>query len=350
MTRAPRRQRRAPFDASLAWALAAVIAVAAIVGLAILLTRPAPVNSPGGGSVDGSPTPSEALQGRTPSSVEDGTWWRVGWMGEPGDGGVPDELVIGTLAGRITARLPFPELQVSGPPYVRGPVAGQVLLATQAGRTTQLQLVDAATGRGRLVGEVAPSALDAALTPDAGAIVYLAETDGGLAAYAMPVGGTGDVRRLTTVEPRLAAAPGIVLAARVVPRAELLLSPDAERLAILDCLEVCRLRVVAIDSGEQVSVNLDRVGGLLGWGADEIGLNPDRCFDLDTLEARPEPCADAAAAQPGLRHWLTGVELPTGWRAEIGVDDADGQIRAIAIGPQGEEVVLEPLGTWGTNG
>lgn len=337
-------------DASLAWALGAVVAVAIIVGVAVLLTRPDPVSAPGS-SASPSPASSSAAQGRRPSTIEEGTWWRVGWAApEPGDFVEPTELAIGTLAGGITARLPFP-MQASGPPYVRGPVAGQVLVVTAAERATQLQLVDAATGRIRLIGEVSPPAIDAALTPDAGAVVYLAEADGGLAAYALPADGTGVVRRLTSIEPRVAAVQGIVLAARILPRAELLLSPEADRLAILDCFETCRLRVVVIDTGEQISLDLEMVEGLQRWSGDEIALGMERCLDLSLLRVLEQACA-GMPQEPPLRYFLAGVELPAGWHPTIRPDATNpgAGSRAVAIGPHGEVVVLDRLGVWGGSG
>lgn len=318
-----------------------------MIGAAILLTRPRP-DDPRGATASASLGPSTAAQARTPATVEEGTWWRVGWSGVAGEFVEPTELAIGTLAGGITARLPFPEMQISGPPYVRGPAAGQVLVATAVARATQLQLVDAASGRIRHIGEVTPAALDAALTPDAGAVVYLAVSDGGLAAYAMPVDGGGDVRRLTTVEPRVAAAAGIVLAARLLPRAQLLLSPEADRLAILDCFESCRLRVVVIDTGEQIAIDLEMAEDLLEWRGEQIAIGTQRCLDLELLRVVERACAGVTSGPP-LRYMLAGVELPPGWRAELrpAAGNPAGGMRALAIGPDGEEVLLDQLGTWG---
>lgn len=350
----PRRQRRPTFDSSLAWAALAVIAVAAIIGVAILLTRPAPVEAPTTTSSPGASVPPAAVQPERPSSVEEAAWWRIGWQGDAAEPIDFQQLSVGTVERGETVRIPFGEFPVAaGAPFVRGPAGGLVVVAVAEVRRTQLLVVEAATGDARDLVEVAPEALDVEVSRDGRTVLFLAETDAGLAAYALPIDGSGDVRRLTDAVPRVAGAPDVVLAAVRLPIADLVLDPAGEALAILDCDASCRLRVARLDGGEEIIFNLGGFESVLSWEGNVIALGSGRCLDLAAAAPMPNLCAGPEMpAVTGLEGMFAGVELPDGWRVELRRVGPGQQFRmkAVATGADGEEVVLEALGEFGGQG
>lgn len=345
----PRRRRRPSFDPSLAWATLAVVAVAAIIGFAILLTRPSPVEAPDA-SGSAAATPDAAIPA-LPTTVDEATWWRVGWQDDGQPIAASNDLVVGTIANGVTASLELDDWQLSGPPYVRGPVHGQVLVATGAQAGTLLRIVDGASGDVRAIGEVKGVAIDAELMPDGGSVLYLAEDDAGLAAYALPTDGSGRVRQISRSVPRVARLPAVVLAARIPQLADLRLNDRADQLAILDCQATCTLRVVEIETGAEISFDLGEWDNVDAWEDDTIVLSSGRCIHVATATIGAPGCAGPEwMPATELQDLLAGVELPAGWSVRLLPGKQALQLVPVAVGRNGEEVVLDALGAFGGQG
>lgn len=354
MSTEPRRSGRPFADAPVVWAAVAVIAVAVIIGVAILLTRPAPVQAPTTStSPDATASEAAATQPRRPTTVEEGAWWRLGWQDEavaPIDLG---QLSVGTVAAGETMRIPVGAFTPTGTPFIRGPVSGRIVVGVAEAQHTQLLVVEAAAGRARELVDVAPAALDIEISHDGRTVLFLAETDAGLAAYGIPIDGSGEVRRMTDAVPRVAHQPDIVLAAVRLPTADLILDPGSDALAILDCDASCRLRVARPGGDGEIIFNLAQPDTVRAWDGDVIVLGSGRCIDLAAAAFVPGVCAGPEqGVVAGPEQWLTGIELPDGWHVEfqrVGAGLAF-ELKAVAIGPAGEEVALDVLGRFGGQG
>jgi hypothetical protein len=352
----PRRAPRIPFDPALGWALVGVVAVAIVIGAALILTSPEPVDAPAG-SISASPSPSASGVGRlqvpgAPLRLRDGTWIRSGWRAAPDEaphGGIS----IGRLDGTITAelRLSVPNWgRGYGPPFVRGPRAGMVLVVTgDAGRST-LDIIDATTGRSTHVGIVDGAVTDAVLSRDAEQIFFLLGDEAGLRVARMATDGAGATEEVAPPRPRVARADGIVLAARLMRHASLVLSPDDTALAVSDCLTTCAVRLITLATGEEELLQpLDGTAGWLTWSDAGLGVGT-LCIDPRTGVPHERTCP-----APDLEtSFGTSVELPEGWRAEMrpvpNAPPLSFLVHVVAVGPDGEEVPLEALGAFSGNG
>ena len=347
----PRRAPRIPFDPALGWALVGVVAVAIVIGAALILTSPVPVDAPDG-SHRPSASPGVSNVGLTipgpPVELEQGTWVRIGWR--DADDEAPHEgISIGRLDGTITAELPLSAPSWGrgyGTPFVRGPQAGMVLVVTgDAGRSV-FDLVDATNGRSTHLGTVDGAVTDAILSRDATQLFFLVGDERGLRAGRMATDGNGAAEEVAPPRPRVARADGIVLAARLMRHAALVLSPDESSLAVSDCLTTCEVRIISLASGEEELLQgISNVESVLSWSDAGIGMG-SLCIDPRT--GRP---GAGACLTPDLEtNFGTSVELPDGWRAQVRrVPDAPPltfAVELVAIGPGGEETVLDALGAF----
>ncbi|MEO8246036.1 MAG: hypothetical protein ABI622_02855 [Chloroflexota bacterium] len=353
----PRRGPRVPFDPDLGWALVGIVAVAIVIGAALIFTSPGPVDAPDGSSAaSASPLPTGSGAGLTipgpPLALEDGTWVRTAWR-DAQDHAPHDGVSVGRLDGTITAELPFSAPSWArgyGPPFLRGPQAGMVLIADGDAPSVAFDLLDAATGRTAHVGTVDRAVPDAVLSTDATQIYFLVDGEAGLSVARIATDGSGTTEGVAPPRPRVARSEGIVLAASLVRRATLVLSPDETTLAVSDCFTTCEIRLITLASGaERLLQGISGISDWMTWSDAGIGIGT-MCIDprtgLPGERSCPSPDLEASFG--------ASVELPAGWRAELRpVPDAPPMsfaLQVVAIGPDGEEVVLDALGAFNGNG
>ncbi len=344
MTHEPRRPARRTYDPTVAWALLGVVVVAVIVGVAIMLTRPSPVDAPE--PSDASPAASGGISHEPagpPITVDEGTWWRFGWA----DATSQDDsaqLRIGRLDGTVTATFDLPREAFGagfGPPFVRGPASGLVLVAAGGAASTTFTLVDAASGITWLLPAIPGDVPDAIMSADGRTIYYLIGDNNGLAVASIQTDGSAPTP-VAAPRPRVAMRDGIVLAARIQRQATIALSADGKRIAVLDCFSTCEARLISIASGETSLLRGFSAGSTLGgWTAAGIDIG-GTCVDPATGLPREQSCGVNVPLVEA------AVELPEGWHAERrplpDAEPLDFRSTIVAVGPDGGEVPLDSLG------
>jgi hypothetical protein len=354
---AAQRPRRFVVDAPLAWAIVGAAVIALIVALAILLTRPAPVEAPG---PSGTPGTSQAASGPAaparPTRLADGTWWRVDWR-DATDVAHPDEMRVGRLDGTLTTSLVLPparQIQRGfGPPLVRGPAGGVVLVATAVGETVSLKRIDARSGADSLLAVVRGQVPDATLAADGRHVYYLLLSERGLSAVRLATDGSGETVTVAAPRAPAARADGIVLAAAIQPTATIAVSSDERTLVIGDCFMSCTARVVDLASGGERAISgLDPTSTFTGWTQTGVWLG-EQCLDPSTGVVTNRPCLGEPPQQFDV-NFRFGLEVPAGWRVEMqrvpGQNQMSFLLRAVAIAPDGTQTILDGLGIFSGNG
>ncbi len=351
------RPRRFAADAPLAWAIVGAALVAVVVALAILLTRPAPVEAPGpSGSAGASGPANGLLPPSRPTQLADGTWWRIDWR-DASDVPHDNELGVGRLNGIVTATIPLRNPGVNhpgfGPPFIRGPAGGLVLVATSVAQQVAIDLVDARGGAVSHLAVIHGDVPDATLAADGRHVYYLVVSDRGLSAVRLATDGSGEAITVAAPRARVARADGVVLAALIQPNATIAVSDDERTLVIADCFMTCTVRVVDLASGGEGAIEgLDPLSAVTGWSETGVWLGGRR-LDPATGVVVDRPCLGEAPPRFD-QDFRFGVEVPTGWHVDLQAIPGQPQmsflLRAIAIPPDGSETILEDLGVFSGNG
>jgi hypothetical protein len=350
----PPRRRQFAIDAPLAWAILGAVLVALIVALAILLTRPSPVEAPGS-SVSASVPVGGLVAPARPTQLADGTWYRRGC--DAGGRPHPNELCVGRLDGIVTATLRFPNAQNPqpghGPPFVRGPAGGLVVTVTQGGGGVAIDRLDARDGDVTQLAVVRGQVPDAAPSRDGRFVTYLLSDDRGLSAVRLATDGSGKAVTVAAPRPRVARGGGVVLAAQVQPSATIVISPDDRTLAIADCFAACTVRIVDAGSGdERVIAGLGPLDSVTSWTDAGIDLGQG-CLDPATGVIGHLRCDDGDSTIDWAFFGF-GVEVPDGWHVELrpvpGQPQMSFLLHAVAVDPDGEATVLDDLGTFAGQG
>jgi hypothetical protein len=170
------------------------------------------------------------------------------------------------------------ELRLSLPPEsaVRGPVAGRIAVAADDGSRSQIAVLDAAAGCGRIVKESEDVVRTAILAPDAESVVYHAvgranRLDRGIWRI------DADGERTANLLPALSSRDSVLDEIGPVWATGLRVSHDGRSLAVESCgAEACRVRVARLAPAEAP-------GGRWYRGA-VVGLTSDRLVSIDACD------------------------------------------------------------------
>lgn len=172
--------------------------------------------------------------------------WRLGI--------VPTRLVIGTLDGKVTAKIDAGldgewEFTMSGTGVSRwatAPAAGRVLWAGG----TDLHLVDVDSGEDRIVYR-APEAIDhGALSPDgSSAFVALRDEPDSWSVWRIDLESAAEPEKLRAAPSAGVAATGIVLARTASIFVRVAVAPDGATLAVEECGSLCRIWTMDLSTG-----------------------------------------------------------------------------------------------------
>jgi hypothetical protein len=285
------------------------LAGAAIIGFTTLGAGPAPwSNAVACDASKGDPVPTMLSR---PSSV-DRTWFDLEPVLDEAGTLRGQRLTVGSLAttGTQTVDLP-PESSVAGP------FGGAVLVGSDDGRRSRLELIDGPAGCRWTLGE-ADDVIRRATLDRARAGVIEMRVDrasrADLGIWFRPLDGLRPVRRL--LEP-------IEEDTRFgrTWSTEFGWADDGERLVVQSCGEVaCRIRVLALDSGEVAVVAEPDLGSL-------IGIDGDRVVTYRACRGLPCP--------------IVSTDLATGARQRL----ADAAGSATMIGPDDALQVVFEVGT-----
>ena len=270
-----------------------------------------------------------------PLELEDLGFFRIVGAGDHND------LEVGRLDGTIAERVPLLDQMAQpgdGGQWATGPRGGLVLF----GDGRDLYVIDV-NGRGIRRIFSAPSVIHhGALTPD-GRTAYFAMREAGPASWSLwriAVDG-GDPQ---LVRGRLAdsvARHGIVLAAQLLPRAQVAVSPDGGTVAMNECVTRCRVYFfdVATATGQQLSAAesagdmayvvghriLSGVDDMAALGADGkvVVVRGSVLIDPVSGDQRQIPVQEDRTILPGWvsTPWL-GAEMPPGWALAVEQGDA----------------------------
>lgn len=292
------------------------------------------------------------------ADLDQSVWWRTGWR-PADDPNLPDwsRLTVGLLDGTILGHTPLDgtgTMPGEGAPFVRGPLGGRIVYATQVAGMHELHVIDT-RGAGNRVVASARATIHDAVPMDDGTIVFVA-SQGMAGIWRVPADGSAEPEMVAA--PAGLGVPGVdaLLTAPIndlPPQITIAVDAEQERVAMLACTPQCVLRVFGLADGRELS-SVDRdpsprvVSDLIG--------------DVAVLEGVVAVDVVTGAILPGLPPGVAvapwdrdmGVELPEDWTLstepiapEVGVIGAR---RFVAIGPNGEVVRLDVLGDAVING
>jgi hypothetical protein len=246
-------------------------------------------------------------------AAEWGGQLRTGAAGRPG-------FIIGHLDGSHRILIDVgASPRWDGSPIISGPARGIVLLAVRRVSGWGLQTVSADTGEVQQLVEVDGELWDAVIDPDARAAYWLV---GGTSVHSGVWRMDLRSRQITQVleaDP-VAGLGGAILAAAKRPLGQLAASVDGQ-LAVLECYQGCRLRLVDLTTGHFEDFSPPAFVGqsLLGFVPSGIAFWGG-CISLPSGAISEQRCPDqdgSVAALEAQRAMGFGVELPVGWQLEV---------------------------------
>ncbi|HJP88661.1 MAG TPA: hypothetical protein VJ850_06485 [Candidatus Limnocylindrales bacterium] len=283
--------------------------------------------------------------------IDQAVWWRTGWRAVDDAVVAPPDfgrLTIGRFDGEILGDIDVGEgwaARGSGPPFIVGPNMGLILYTKWDGRAAELHLLDTRVPDDRVL-VTRRGLYHAALGPVSGYAYYAAgDPEPGIWRVALNDGG----------EPELLAQPPEVVGLRTdalftapisaLPKqVTLMLDEEESRLAIFTCTDTCVLRVIDLESGEELDIGAEPAPReLTDFIGNVVVIEGGAAFDVETERTVPTP--------EGARlhvFYDAGWELPPGFSVEQRQLHPEavlpGATRYVLIDPAGNETPIDAMG------
>ena len=276
------------------WAIVGLAAAALAVAVVMLVTSRDPTTSGGGPSAPAAPSGKTTQPPGAAQPGPDTAWWRM--RADPTMANPVLAVEVGTLGGGVAVTLdaahagpavqPGPNGQLSAFParVAVGPAAGWVVVIGTERSEMVLTAAHAATGETREVARTADVVVDAALVADGMLVFITADPPTGAltGAWRVDVAGAGVPEAIAGL---VAAEPSIRLAARAVPFAKLLVSPDGSSAAVLSCSPAaCEVRAIELAGSSALELAVPQGEELIGLAGHLLIVRPVCQFEICQAE------------------------------------------------------------------